>query len=278
MKTVWITGAGGLIGANLIRLAPQARVIGLTRDTLDLTDFKAVETRFAQDRPRLVVHLAAMSKTADCATNPALARKVNVETTAHLAELTCDVDFIFFSTDLVFDGQRGWYVETDATNPVTMYGETKAEAEAVVTRNPRHTVVRLALCGGKSPKGTTAFNEDVEAMWRAGKVPKFFADEYRTPIAAPVVAKAIWALADNPPPGIFHLGGSKRLSRVDMGRLLAERHPELSPKFESGSVKDFKGPPRAPDTSLRSDKIQKLLPFALPGLDDWLKTNPQEPF
>ena len=115
-------------------------------------------------------------------------------------------------------------------------------------------------------------------MWRAGKVPKFFHDEYRTPIAAPVVARAIWQLANRPPGGIVHLGGGKRLSRVDLGELVAQRHPELSPRFEIGSLRDYQGAPRAADTSLCCDKIQKLLPFPLPGLDAWLKENPQEPF
>jgi len=44
-----ITGAGGLVGANLLRFAPEARVMGLTRETLDLTNFEEVEVRFLRN-------------------------------------------------------------------------------------------------------------------------------------------------------------------------------------------------------------------------------------
>ncbi len=268
-----------MVGANLLRFAPRdIPVIGLTRESLDLTNFGDVESRFRQERPRLVIHAAAMSKSVDCQGNPTLARKINVETTARMAELFQDIPFFFFSTDLVFDGRKGNYVETDAPNPLSVYAETKLAAEQAVAQNPRHTVIRLALCGGASPKGTTAFNEELQATWRAGRVPKFFFDEYRTPIAAPVVARAIWWLANRPPGGIFHIAGNKRLSRVELGQLVAQRHTELSPKFESASLRDYQGPPRAPDTSLCCDKIQRLLPFQLPGLDEWLAANPQESF
>jgi dTDP-4-dehydrorhamnose reductase len=275
---VWITGAGGLVGANLLRLAPALHLIGLTRDALDLTDFNAVKTRFLQDKPSLIIHGAAMSRSVDCQSNPVAAHRINVEATAFLAGLAQDIGFIFFSTDLVFDGRKGGYVEEDAPNPLSIYGETKLAAEQTVAKNPRHTIVRLALCGGASPKGRSAFNEELQSAWRAGRVPKFFSDEFRSPIAAPVAARAIWSVAGQPPPGVYHLGGSARLSRLEIGRLVAARHPELSPRFESASLRGYQGAPRAPDTSLRCDKMQKLLPFPLPGLDQWLTDNPEEPF
>src|SRR3989442_15591268 len=132
----WITGAGGLIGGYLLQtgpaLAPGWQIRGLTRAQLDLTDFDAVRRLFSEDKPELIIHCAALTKTPACQQNPALARVLNVEATEVLAELAADIPFIFFSTDLVFDGRKGNYVETDAVNPLNVYAETKAEAEQIV--------------------------------------------------------------------------------------------------------------------------------------------------
>jgi len=283
---VWITGAGGLIGSYLVRLAgryaPAFQTIPLTRADLDLTDFAAVERRFLADRPRLVIHCAAMSKTPDCQAHPAQARRINVEATGRLAALAAETeaDFIFFSTDLVFDGCKGNYVETDPVNPLSVYAQTKVEAEAIVAANSRHIVVRTSLNSGASPSGQSAYNEQLRAAWAAGKTLKLFHDEYRSPISAAATARAIWQLAASPYPrgGIWHLAGAERLSRLQIGQLLAGRHPELKAQIESASLREFTGAPRPPDTSLNCAKIQQHLSFRLPGLSAWLRENPEDLF
>src|SRR6266568_1151214 len=123
-------------------MAPASSVMGLTRGELDLWDFEAVHRRFHQNKPQLVIHCAAMSKSPDCQANPGRARELNVEVTARLAELAADATFVFFSTDLIFDGKKGNYVETDLPNPLSVYAETKLAAEQVVNKHRRHLVIR----------------------------------------------------------------------------------------------------------------------------------------
>jgi dTDP-4-dehydrorhamnose reductase len=278
----WITGAGGLIGNYLIQTAqlcaPQFQPLPLTRQILELTDADAVARRFANDRPALIIHCAAMSRSPDCQASPALARKVNVDVTTHLAQLAADMPFLFFSSDLVFDGRNGNYIETDAPNPLSIYGETKLAAEQIVLRNPRHTVIRTSLNGGRSPKGNQAFNEDLRATWQAGKAARLFSDEFRCPIPSVVTARAIWDLVRQDQTGLYHLAGSEKLSRVEIGNLVAARCPELNPRIEVCSLRDYQGAPRPADASLICDKIQKVLSFQLPGLTRWLSENPHEFF
>src|ERR1051326_2668416 len=125
----WITGAGGLIGNYLLqtapRYAPSLNVVALTREQLDLTDSGAVARRFRQDSPGLIIHCAAMSRSPDCQANPSLARTVNFEVTAVLAELAAEAEFVFLSTDLVFDGRFGNYDESAAARPLSIYAQTK---------------------------------------------------------------------------------------------------------------------------------------------------------
>jgi dTDP-4-dehydrorhamnose reductase len=278
----WITGAGGLIGSYLVRLAarhaPQFKIIPLARADLDLTDSAAVERRFLAEGPRLVIHCAAMSKTPDCQAHPALARRINVEATALLAVLAADADFIFFSTDLVFDGAKGNYIETDQVNPLSVYAATKAAAESIVLRNPRHVIVRTSLNSGVSPGGRTAYNEQIRAAWADGKTVNLFHDEFRSPISATATARALWELAARPRGGLWHLAGAERLSRLQIGRLLASRHSELPARIESSSLRDYQGPPRPADTSLNCAKLQQHLSFRLPSLTTWLRDNPDDPF
>ena len=278
----WITGANGLIGNYLVQLAPEFvphwRVRALTRADLDLLDFAAVEREFAKDRPQLVVHCAAVTTVTGAQADPGLARRLNVEVVQRLAELAAEGRFIFFSTDLVFDGHNGNYAETDAPNPLHFYGETKAAAEQIVLKNPGHTVVRLSINGGISRSGNRGFNEQLRLAWKAGGTMKLFTDEFRSPLPAMETARAIWELAEKNCCGLFHVAGAERLSRWQIGQLLAGRHPELKASMEPASARDFAGPPRALDTSLNIAKVQKVLSTPLPGLGEWLAANPDEKF
>ena len=282
MAPAWITGAGGLIGSALVRaaasFAPGWQARGLKRTELDLTDVRAVRELFQRDKPGLLIHCAGLTKTRLCQQEPALARKLNVGVTARLAEMAADIPLVFFSTDLVFDGGKGNYDETDSPNPLNIYAETKLAAERIVLANPRHTVIRTSLNGGASPTGDRGFNEEMRRAWQAGKTLKLFTDEFRCPIPAAVTAQAVWSLAAKDQPGLYHLAGRERLSRWQIGRLLAGRWPQLNPRLEAASLDDYVGPARSRDTSLDSGKIQKLLAFPLPGLTDWLAAHPDEPF
>ncbi len=278
----WVTGSGGLIGHYLARAAggqaPQFDVIPLARSDLEITDFAAVEKRFRAERPQLIIHCAAMSKSPDCQSNPTRARTVNVDATAHLAALARDIAFIFFSSDLVFDGTKGNYVETDQVNPLSVYAETKVAAEEIVLKNPRHIVVRTSLNSGSSPRGDTAYNEQLREAWKHGRTVRLFFDEFRCPIPAVVTARATWELAVAAPGGVYHLAGGERLSRAQIGQLAAARHPELDARIESCSLREYAGAQRPGDTSLNCAKIQKRLTFPLPGLTQWLREHPEDVF
>lgn len=279
---IWITGAGGFVGNAIVQSASaygrDYTVSALTRREIDLTDFEAVSARFRQDNPDFVIHTAAMARSPDCQANPTLARKINVDATAHLAELAQDVGFIFFSTDLVFDGRKGNYIETDEPNPLSVYAETKLAAEKVIIQNPRHTVVRCSLVAGASPKGNHSFNEELRGAWKAGKTTKLFHDEYRTPIHVDVVTRAIWEIVARKHAGLFHLAGAEKFSRMQLGELVAARHPELTPRMESRSLREYQGPPRPADASLNCAKLQSLVSFKLAGLNEWLEQHPDAEF
>lgn len=278
----WITGAGGLIGNCFVQTAathaPHWQPRGLTRQVVDLTDFAAVRRLFAAERPTLVVHCAALSKSPACQANPALARQLNVVVTHMLAELAAQIPFVFFSTDLVFDGRKGGYVETDTPNPLSVYAETKLAAEQIVAQHPRHLIIRTSLNGGTSPTGDRGFNEEMRHAWQAGRALRLFTDEFRSPIAAMDTAQAVWRLIVAEATGTYHVAGSERLSRWRIGELLVARWPRLHPRIEAASLSEYHGALRPPDTSLDCVKAANVLGAPLPRFSDWLAAHPNEPF
>ena len=273
MPLAWITGVGGLIGSHLVKTAPaQWTPRGLTRSDVDLLDFDKVRELFEREKPEIVIHAAAISKNPACDADPKMALHVNLDVTLSLCALSKNIQLIFLSTDLVFDGTKGGYTESDQPNPLSVYGRSKERAERGVLSNPKHTVIRTSLNAGHSPTGDRAFNEEIRAAFRAGRTLNLFEDEFRCPIPAEVTARAIWEIVGES--GIFHLCGSEQLSRYEIGKLIASNHPELNPKIERGTLRDYNGSPRAPDTSMDCSKIQAKLSFPLPKFSDWVRAQP----
>lgn len=271
---VWITGAGGLIGRYLLQSAPRwaadYRAQGLTRAELDLTNPSAVALAFERQQPDVVIHCAALSRTKDCERDPDGARRINVEATAQLADLARDRPFLFVSSAEVFDGAKGWYDEADAPAPINVYGATKLAAERIILQNVRHTVVRIVLTAGTSLLHDRSFVEDMCRAAGAGSLMTLYADEFRCPLPAGVIARAIWELICGGRTGLYHLGGRERLSRWEIGQLLLEWFPELQGRLVKGSSRDHRGAPRPADLSLSTTKIQHVLSFPIPGMQSWL--------
>lgn len=271
---VIVTGAGGLIGQYFMKTAsrwsPEWNIRGLTRADVDLTDQSNVERTWHDVQPQAVIHCAALSRTKDCEQDPELAQRTNVETTAYLAHLSQNIPFIFLSSGEVFDGAGGWYGESDRPNPINVYGRTKVEAEQVVLRNPLHSVIRIVLTAGTSAEGNRSFVEDMSRAAKAGQTIALYTDEFRCPLPAGVIVRAVWELLERNRPGLYHLGGSERLSRWEIGQVLLPWYPELEGRLVESSARQHAGAPRPPDLSLQCEKIQRLLSFPIPGFRGWL--------
>ena len=269
-----MTGATGLIGGLVVqtsaRFAAGWIVRPTTRRQFDLADSRSMAACFHQERPSAVIHCGAVSRPVDCEREPGLARRINVDGTRFLAELAAEIPLIFLSSDMVFDGRKGGYRETDAVNPMSVYAETKIEGEQLILKNPRHAVVRTSLNYGASATGNRSFNEEMMTAWQAGKTLSFFTDEFRCPIPAVVTSRVLWELLNQGATGLYHVAGSERLSRWDIAECVARRHPGISAPRTAVSRVAYQGPPRPADTSLNSSRVQALLPFPLPRFSEWM--------
>jgi dTDP-4-dehydrorhamnose reductase len=275
----WVTGAAGVIGSELIRSAsiwvPDWDVKGLTREDVSLLDSVAVTAAYHEQQPDVIIHCAAISRPVDCDRDPALARDTNVGATKLLAELAADKHLIYLSTDLVYDGVKGNYVEEDPANPLQLYGQTKLAGEDAVRCIQNHTVIRTALNYGVSPGGNASFNEQMRGALAAGKDFNLFTDEFRCPLATATTARVLWEMANLRVGGLYLLGGAEKVSRWQIGNALYQRWGTLPGKLRPSTIAEYNGPPRPADLSMTSRRIQGLLSFQIPGFHEWLKENPE---
>lgn len=278
-RTICVTGTGGLIAGYIARdliLQHDCKYTFHfpTRQVLDLTSKPQMEKYFREIMPDVIIHCAALSNNPACEKNPELTQLINVECCRWICDLCPEAWICHFSTDLVFNGLDGQYTEESPISPIGKYAESKAQAESIVLKHPKSCIIRTSLNGGTSATGDRGFNEKMRVGWAAGHSIKLFVDEYRNPIPAEITSKAVLDMMSHQLTGIFHLCGSEKLSRYEIGDLIARRWPGLNPKIVPGSIKDYSGPPRSPDCTMSCKKLQPYLHFSLPGLNEFLSSNP----
>lgn len=270
MKKLLLTGASGFLGYNICKAAAHHwHVHGIIRNAhfdfpgialhrLDITDASAVKTLFSSISPDAVIHAAAISDANYCQQHAQESYSVNVAATVLLSEFCAkkNIPFVFTSSDLVFDGKKGNYKEGDAVNPVSKYGEQKAEAENLVLKIfPDAAVCRLPLLLGDG--GGKGYLHALLAKAKKGEALKFFTDEFRSPLGGMSAAKGLLFAIKNFK-GIYHLGGKECLSRFELGEKIAaafgiSTHQLLATKQSELQM----AAPRPADVSLDSSKAFK---------------------
>src|SRR5579875_1952281 len=218
-----ITGAAGMLGQDLVATLHQqgAKVAGLTRRDLDVTDAGAVLAAFRGYRPDLVVNCAAWAAVDDAEEHEAAALRVNGDGAGHVAAACADVGarLVHISTDYVFrgDGTRP-YAEDDPPAPRTAYGRTKLAGEEAVRRELAGAayVVRTAwLYGAYGPN----FVRTMVRLERERAVIDVVDDQHGQPTWTAVVAGQIIELVSaGAPAGIYHATSSGETTWCGLAR------------------------------------------------------------
>jgi dTDP-4-dehydrorhamnose reductase len=273
MKKLLITGASAFLGWHLCQLAKQEWEVYGTyfshrQDISDvkmlkanLTDFQELNNIFNDIQPAAVIHTAAQSQPNICQTHPQESHLINVTASCDIAGLCADnaIPCAYTSTDLVFDGLKAPYRETDPVNPINIYGEQKVQAEiGMLERYPLTAICRMPLMFGMATPTSRSFIQPLIETLKAGKELSLFIDEFRTPANVITASKGL-LLALDKVNGYIHLGGKERISRYEFGRLLAEVFQLSADKLTSCRQEDVKmAAPRPADVSLDSSQAFAL--------------------
>jgi dTDP-4-dehydrorhamnose reductase len=210
-RGVIVTGAAGQLGMALREEFADVAVAALIRSDWDVT-LPPPEGLPAAD---LVLHAAAWTDVDGAEVQPQEAAAVNVGGTQHAADIGSPL--VVFSTDYVFDGRKGGpYVESDAPNPLSVYGRTKLQAEAAAGEDA--WIVRTSWLFGWT---STNF---VRTMLRLGAERNevaVVADQRGCPTYVGHLAAAVRELLDRPS-GRWHLAAEGDCTWADFAEAIFE--------------------------------------------------------
>jgi dTDP-4-dehydrorhamnose reductase len=215
---ILLLGRGGQVGWELQRaLSVLGEVVALDFDTAhnpdglcgDFTDLDGLARTVEQVHPDVIVNAAAHTAVDKAESEPELARTINALAPAVLARAATKIGawLVHYSTDYVFDGSGcAPWKETDATGPLSVYGQTKLEGEQAVAGTPKHLILRTswvyATRGGNFAKTMLRLAGEREAL-------TVINDQFGAPtsaeLLADVTAHALRKLQDQPAlAGLYH--------------------------------------------------------------------------
>jgi dTDP-4-dehydrorhamnose reductase len=283
---ILITGGSGFLGWHLTGRASQSHQVFASffhhpvkfkkaeSIPLDLRKRDDVLKTVSLCRPQAVIHTAALTDVDFCEENQELARKVNVDGTRYLAEAAEEAGarLVFCSSDMVFDGRKGFYKETDRVHPLNFYGRTKVQGEEIVREVcSDYLIARVSIIYGWGSPFYRSFADKLLEGFRAGKEAVLFKDQVRTPIHTDDLSEALLEIAGKDIKGLLHLGGSERISRYDFGRRFAEKFDCDLKLVKEGSLSGHHLKAERPeDCSMDVTKAEAVLGRRFMNIDEGL--------
>jgi len=228
------TGGSGLLGLEFKKIRPDINYP--TSKQFDITNYNQMKEYVQPKGCDLIIHAAAFTSPPLIDKNPFRALEVNIVGTCNIVKLCMEfgLRLIYISTDYVFKGDKGNYVEDDPVYPVNKYAWSKLGGECAVRLYDKSLIIR------------TTFGPNIFPF------PKAFIDQWTSRESASVIARKISKLLDKDITGVIHIGG-KRKTVYEFAKSLDEARDigELS-------IKDV--PFNAPtDTSLNCDKYSEVI-------------------
>ncbi len=281
-----ITGVAGVAGYNAleyfyrrypgqvvaIRQRDNWRLVSPAIEVCNAEDRDGLERLFQQYRFKSVLDCAGNCALKSCQLDPEMAWRINVEGVRNLVDVARrhEARLVHLSVDLVYSGiGSGGHVETDPTDPVTVYGETMVAAEELILDQlPSAGILRISLPMGISFNGHAGAIDWIGSRFKKGKPATLYFDEIRTPSYTDCLSVLCETTLAGDLAGLYHAGGPQRLSLFEIAQVI-NRVGGYDPKLLLGCQRAAAGPipPRAGNVSLDSSKLGVALGYE--PLDAW---------
>lgn len=229
---ILVTGSNGLLGQKIIRQLTKkdadflATSKGVNRNSdceeanyvsLDICSVEEIEKYFQSYLPTHVIHTAAMTNVDACELNPEECQEVNVEATRKLFEASKKIGahFLLLSTDFIFDGKKGNYAEEDEPNPLSVYAQSKVDAEKILIEDSyknfsiARTIIVYGTGNNLSRTNIVCWAKDALSK---GQPMNIIDDQFRAPTWADDLAWACIRICELNKRGIFHISGPETMS------------------------------------------------------------------
>jgi len=227
-----ITGSNGLLGQKIVKICLKrgteflATSNGANRNQecpseryleMDITNQPKIAEIFTNYKPTHIIHTAALTNVDYCELNPEECQEVNVLATQKLWNEAQKINahFQLLSTDFIFDGLKGNYKETDEPSAVSIYGQSKVDAEHVLinSQNKNWSIARTIIVYGTANNlsRTNIVLWSIDALTK-GDPMKIIDDQFRMPTWADDLAWGCLEICCRDKTGIFHLCGPELMA------------------------------------------------------------------
>ncbi len=279
-KKILITGVSGMLGSNLAYCLRKkydivgwywtqpVKIPGVNATRVDVSDVQQVEEYLKISDPDIVIHCAAQANVDMCDEKPKEARRINVAATKNLAlSLGPDTKLIFISSDLVYDGKKGRYCESDKVHPLNVYGQTKVAAEKIVSKVDRSLILRTNFFGFNVRSDKFSIAEWVIHELKKGCPILGFSDAKFSSIYTFDLAKLIDRAIERQLSGIFHCGSCDSISKYHFLRNVAQKAGLPTTYIQPISVSSsFLRAKRSKNLSLNTQRLSSALDLQLPSV------------
>lgn len=285
---IFISGASGLVGGNCLSYfrAKKVDVVGshlsyMTPDTVyfnTLSPGDAGNFDIAAFRPDIIVHCGALTHVDYCEQHPEESYEKTVQSTLNLVEAAreCGSTLVLLSTDYVFDGREGPYKETDAVNPLSVYGRHKLEAEQEVIKSGLpYLILRVTNVYGDELRHKNFVSRIVEQCYnRQHLTLKLPYDQFASPTNAMDIARAMYELLLHDKTGIYHICGSDFMNRVELALKVIGYFPGTSYTLEAVSTEQLGQPAARPLIGgfVKQKFVREFPEFTFTSVDNYLQS------
>lgn len=284
MPRILLTGKNGQVGFALNQtLAVLGDVTAVDVHECDLTKPDAIRDLILTHRPDVIVHPAAYTAVDKAESEQELAYAINAVASGVIGEVAAQIGapVFTFSTDYVYPGDKdGWYQESDATGPLSVYGKTKLAGEvALAAAQPKHVTLRTSWVfgpwGGNFLKTMLRLAKDRDAL-------NVVADQYGAPtsanlladVTAQLVARYLNDVDGEYPWGTYHLVAGGETNWHGYAKYVIEHAAELgwNLQVKPDAIKpipasDYPVPaPRPSNSRLDTTLLRETFGLSLP---DW---------
>jgi len=275
LTKICVLGGSGLIGSSILSdNYPSKKICYTFRKNMINTksnslqfdiqkDFKKLKEFIVIEEPDVIINTISNSNPDYCEMNQKETLDINVDFVNKLFELTKNnknIRLIQFSTDYVFDGSKGKYIETDIPEPINYYGYTKYLSEKIVLKDSLNVVIRTSLVYGKNPN--SKFFNFIFNNLKEGKKIDVYDDIFFSPTLVDNISTAVYKILEKSLNGIFHISGPDCISKYEFAQKIADAFDFDKDLIHPTSIKGIKSKMKYPqktclDSSFTSTKIKQ---------------------
>ena len=271
---ILLFGRGGQLGWELQQsLAPRGEVKAVDKSELDISQVKAIPAYIKQSRPTVIVNAASYTDVDKAEDEKELAHRINAIAPEVMARTAKEIGatFIHFSTDYVFDGEKGTpYLEQDLPNPINHYGRTKFEGEqAIQGTTAAHIIIRTSwLYSMKGP----SFPTKVLQWARSQEIMQVVDDQIGNTTLASELADGLWKIVKREKGGIFNIAGAEIIDRYAFALKIADVFDLNKNLITPIKTEDLSQPaPRPLNSGLNINKAEKELDICMSNATEGLE-------